>query len=313
MTFRVQLCGGADLRSAAGALGLVLANDGKPDLALIDLRDDASLACAAELPPTLPRVAVVGEAQLRLARAIGVPGRAVSTSSEPAALGPLIAAAVPREARRSTRSVLITSPRGGVGRSLLVSNLARRLADTRSVFVLDLTGTGAVAWWLGAEGGSWAELELLAHELTGEHLAVVAVEAGPGIRIAGGAPRAATPRLAVAAARAALEVAEMVLLDAPTIADPAAVAVSEVVDRILLLTYDDPVSVATLAATTAPEGAWLIASQSRAASLAGRDAFRSLPSDEAAVAAAAGRRGPVGGALGRGYDELAELLRIDAS
>ena len=301
MTFRVQLCGGADLRSAAGALGLVLANDGKPDLALIDLRDDASLACAAELPPTLPRVAVVGEAQLRLARALGVPGRAVSTSSEPAALGPLIAAAVPREARRSTRSVLITSPRGGVGRSLLVSNLARRLADTRSVFVLDLTGSGAVAWWLGAEGGSWAELELLAHE------------AGPGIRIAGGAPRAATPRLAVAAARAALEVAEMVLLDAPTIADPAAVAVSEVVDRILLLTYDDPVSVATLAATTAPEGAWLIASQSRAASLAGRDAFRSLPSDEAAVAAAAGRRGPVGGALGRGYDELAELLRIDAS
>jgi len=313
MTFRVELCGGVDLRSAAAALGLVPATDGKPDLALIDLRDDASLARAAELPPTLPRVVVIAEAQLRLARALGVPERSVTTSSEPAALGPLIAAAVPREARRSTRSVLITAARGGVGRSLLVSNLARRLADTRSVFVLDLTGTGAVAWWLGAEGSSWSELELLAHELSGEHLAVVAVDAAPGVRIAGGAPRAATPRLAVAAARAALEVAEMVLLDAPTIADPVTLAVSEVVDRILLLSYDDPVSVATLAATDVPDGAWLISSQSKATSLAGRDAFRSLPADEAAVAAAAGKRGPVGGALGRGYDELTELLRIDAS
>ena len=43
------------------------------------------------------------------------------------------------------------------------------------------------------------------------------------------------------------------------------------------------------------------------------DAFRVLPRDEGAVADAIGRRGALGGAIGRALDELAELLVIDAT
>ena len=313
MTFRVELCGGADLEAAADALGLVRTSDGRPDLALVDLRDPGALVRAADLAPTLPRVVVVDPSQLALAKALGVPERSVSTSTEPAALGPLIAAAVPVERRRSTRSILVTSARGGVGRSLLVANLARRLAASRSVFVLDFTGSSAVAWWLGAEGTSWSELELLAQELNGEHLAIVAVEAAPGIRLAGGAPRAPTARLATAAVSAALEVAEMVVCDAPPIADPITSVLADDVDRTLLLSYEDPVSVGVLAATVVPQTAWLLASQSAARAIADHDVFRALPRDEVAVATAAAKRASVKGRLGRTYDELAELLLLDAS
>jgi len=313
LTFRIQLCGGADLLSAAQALGLVIANDGKADLALIDLRDAGSVSTAAELSCSLPRVVVLDPTQLGLAKALGVPDRSMTTSSEPAALGPLIAAAVPAERRLATRSVLVTAARGGVGRSLLTANLARRIASSRSVLVLDLTGTGGVAWWLGVDGTTWDDLEVLAQELSGEHLAVVAAEAAPGLRVAGGPPHAPSPRLAVAAARASLDIAEMVLLDAPTLADERVDATEGVADRVLVLSYEDPMSIATLSGAVVPERAWVLASQSAAASLGSRDVFRSLPRDEIAVAAAAEKRGPVGGRLGRAYDELAELLLIDAS
>jgi hypothetical protein len=42
-------------------------------------------------------------------------------------------------------------------------------------------------------------------------------------------------------------------------------------------------------------------------------AFRALPRDEAAVSAALSGRRAVGGALGRAYDELADLMALDAS
>jgi hypothetical protein len=42
-------------------------------------------------------------------------------------------------------------------------------------------------------------------------------------------------------------------------------------------------------------------------------AFRALPRDEAAVGAALSGRRAVGGALGRAYDELADLMALDAS
>jgi len=56
-----------------------------------------------------------------------------------------------------------------------------------------------------------------------------------------------------------------------------------------------------------------MASQSRAPRLGARAAFRALPRDEAAVAAALSGRRAAGGALGRAYDELAELIALDAS
>jgi len=56
-----------------------------------------------------------------------------------------------------------------------------------------------------------------------------------------------------------------------------------------------------------------MASQSRAPRIAERAAFRALPRDEAAIGAALSGRRAAGGALGRAYDELAELIALDAS
>ena len=313
MKLRVALCGGRELASAADALGLIPADAATAALALVDLRESDSVVKAAALPAELPRVVVGDEAQIQLAGALGVPKRSVASSCEPAALGPLIAASVPATRRRATRSVLVTSVRGGVGKSLLAANLARRLAPTRSTLALDVTGGGALAWWLGSSAASWADLEGLTDELSAEHLGVVATETGPGLRVVGGPPFAPSIDLARSALHAALELSEIVIVDAPTLADERTRQLLGLVDRLLVLSYDDPVSIAMLAAADIPEDAWLVASQSAAASLSGREVFRSLPRAEAAIAAAASRPGAAGGALGRAYDELAEIVAIDST
>ena len=296
MKVRVALCGGADLAASAQTLGLTLADEGQADIALIDLRDPTAIVRAAALPGTLPRVVVVSEAHDEL----------------PAVLGPLIAAALPPAARRATRSLLVTGVRGGVGRSLLAANLARRLATSRSTIGLDLTGSGVLAWWLGANAASWSELEDLTEELTAEHLAVVASETAPGLRVVGGPPCAPSPPLGRAALRVGLELAELVVVDAPILAEERTRDLLAAVDRVLVLTYDDPVSLASLDAADLPDDVWLIASQSAAMAPAGRDVFRAIPRAEGAIAAAAVSRRAVGGDAGKAYDELAELIAIDA-
>jgi hypothetical protein len=80
-----------------------------------------------------------------------------------------------------------------------------------------------------------------------------------------------------------------------------------------VMSYDDPISIAALAAADVPESAWLIASQSMATSLGGRDVFRALPRAEGAIAAATSRPTALGGALGKAYDGLAEIIAIDAT
>lgn len=313
MKVRVALCGGDELTAAADVLGLEAVEAGHADLALIDLRDAAAIAQAAALAPELPRVVIVGESQRAIVGALGMPRRSVAISCEPAVIGPLIAATLPPARRRATRSILVTSIRGGVGRSLLVANLARRLARLRSTLAFDLTGAGALSWWLGTPAASWTDLEGLADELTAEHLGVVATEAAPGLRVVGGPPSAASAHLAQCALRAALELAEIVLLDAPILAEACTHQLVPVTDRVIVLSYDDPISVAALAAADLPEGAWLIASQSAATMLGGRDVFRAFPRAESAVAAAASRPAELKGALGKAYDELAELIAIDAT
>ena len=313
MTVRVALYGGADLASAAEVLGLIAVDATRADLALVDLRDPEALAHAAALAPEFPRVIVLGDDQVALAGALGIPSHSIARSCEPAVLGPLIAATLPQARRGSTRSILVTSARGGAGRSLLVSNLARRLALVRATLCLDLTGDGTLSWWLGATASGWSDLEDLTDELTAEHLGVVATEAAPGLRIVGGAPYAPSVQLAQSAFRAALELSEVVLVDAPTLADERTRRLVGAVDRVIVLSYDDPISVAALASADVPEGAWLIASQSIATSLCGRDVFRTLPRAESAIAAATSRPNALGGALGKAYDELAEIIVIDAT
>ena len=313
MTVRVALCGGTELANAAAVLGLISVDATRADLAVVDLRDATAISQAATLAPELPRVVVVADGHVELAGALGVPTRRIARSCEPAVLGPLIAATLPSATRRSTNSVMVTSARGGAGRSLLVANLARRLAHMRATLCLDLTGDGTLGWWLGAMGGRWADLEDLTDELTAEHLGVVATDAAPGLRLLGGPPFAPTVRLAESVFRAAVQLSEIVLIDAPTLADERTRRLSTSVDRVIVMSYEDPISVAALAAADIPEGAWLIASQSIATSLAGRDVFRALPRAEGAIAAATSRPVALGGTLGKAYDDLAEIIAIDAA
>jgi hypothetical protein len=313
LTVRVALFGGAELASAAETLGLITVDVARADLALVDLRDPDSISPAAALAPDIPRVVVLAGDQLALAGALGVPGHSVATSCEPAVLGPLIFATLPPAKRGSTRSIVVTSARGGAGRSLLVANLARRLAPLRATLCLDLTGDGTLSWWLGATAASWSDLEELADELTAEHLGVVATEAAPGLRIVGGPPYAPSVRLTQSAFNAALELSEIVLVDAPILADERTRRLLGSVDRVIVVSYDDPISVAALASADVPDGAWLLASQSIASSLMGRDVFRALPRAEGEIAAATSRPSALGGALGKAYDELAEIIAIDAT
>ena len=312
MSPRAAICGGDDLHAAAAALGLEPCDAGTPDLVLVDLRDPSACAVAAALESGIPRVAVAGESERALAAALGYDASSIATTCEPAALGPLVAAALPRTPRRATRVVVITAARGGVGRSLLVANLARRLASRLTVAAVDATGTGALGWWLECAPRAWTELEGLTDELTAEHLAVVATETA-GLRVIGGAPVAPTRALAESTVRAAASLAELVLVDAPLVSDDRGRALVAVADRVLALSYDDPLSLATLGASEISADVWLLASQSRTPRLGAQTAFRALPRDEAAVSAALSGRRAVGGALGRAYDELAELLALDAS
>ena len=239
MSPRAAICGGDDLRAAAAALGLEPCDAGRPDVILVDLRDPSACAVAAALEAGIPRVAVAGESERALAAALGYDASSIATTCEPAALGPLVVAALPRTPRRATRVVVVTAPRGGVGRTLLVANLARRLASRLTVAVVDATGTGALGWWLECAPRAWTELEGLTDELTAEHLAVVATETA-GLRVIGGAPVAPTRALAESTVRAAMSLAELVLVDAPLISDDRGRALAAVADRALVLSYDDP-------------------------------------------------------------------------
>lgn len=293
-------------------MGLEPCDKGRPDLILVDLRDVSACAAAAALDPGIPRVAVAGETERALAAALGYDASSIAATCEPAALGPLVVAALPKMPRRATRVVVATGVRGGVGRTMLVANLARRLAPRLGVAAVDATGTGALGWWLQCSPRAWTELEGLTDELTAEHLAVVAVESA-GLRLIGGAPIAPTRALAESTVRAAASLAELVLVDSPVLADERGRALAALAERVLLLSYDDPLSLATIEASDVPGHAWLMASQSRTARLGERAAFRALPRDEAAVGAALAGRRAAGGALGRAYDELAELIALDAS
>lgn len=308
---RAAVCGTA-FDDAVAVLGLERVDD-TPDVVLLDLCDAGAIARATRFDVAIPRVVLGHADQEELLRALGIP-LPVATSAAPAVIGPLVAAALPPPVRRATRTILITGLRGGVGRTLLAVGLATRLATRSSVVLLDVTGTGAAAWWLGVNGGSWSDLEGLADELTSEHLAVVAAGSGPDpgrLRLVGGAPSMPTAALAVSATRAALALADVVILDAPAVNDERTVALRELADRVLLVVSDDAVTSAQLEAVTGGSSTWVLASRSRAERVGGHAVLRALPDDASAIRSAA--RGPsrVCGDLGRAYDDLAELIAID--
>ena len=306
----VAICGGSELRAACYVLGLDDTGS-RPRLVLVDLRvADASHAAAA-FDAQVPRIIVGTPDQTGILAALGDGRVLVATSADPAVLGPLVARALPRAARERTRVVTVTAARGGTGRTLCAANLARRLAADRTVLAIDATGTGALGWWLGVEPRPWADLEALAGELRAEHVELVAAAAAPRLAVVGGAPASPTADVLAMTIAAAREQADLVLIDGAALADERARTASARSDRVLVLSYADGASRAALAAADVPEGAWIIGSQSESGSLG--DAFRVLPRDERAVSEALATRGRAGGALGRAYDDLAELLAIDAT
>ena len=306
---RAAICGGPGLVAAATAVGLT---DGEPaQLAIVDLRDQAGLARAATLPPDLPRVLVADVEAARLLRAAGA--RHLTESIAPEALGPLVADVLPSTPRGATRRIVVTAGRGGVGRTLLATNLGRRISRRCPLWVVDATGTGAAAWWLRAEARPWSELEPLARELSIEQLRVVAAEPITGLRVLGGGGAAPTPGLLSSCLAMLAGSGEPAIVDASLLGDERTrmlMGSEEEGSRALVVSYADAASLAALEPHDLAH-AWLIASQARA--LGERRVFRALPRDEPAVAEAHCSRSGVAGALGRAYDELAELLAIDIS
>jgi len=300
--------GDDELRASIVALGFTPA-DADPDALVVDLRDAAAVRRAAAIGG-VPRIFVGSDAERPIVAALGLEGAFVA-SIEPARIGPALMGVLPVRTRAATRLVVITSARGGVGRTLLATNLARRLAARRPLWLIDATGSGAAAWWLVADPRPWSSLESLAAEISLEHLTLAAHESAPGLRVVGGPGAAPTCALLLAAVRTALEADELVIVDAPSAFDPLTSALASLAQRTLFLSYEDPLSRATLPPDT--DELWLIASQSARPTVGERRAFRAMPRDDGAVASSLASRASVRGALGRAYDDLAEILHIDAT
>jgi Mrp family chromosome partitioning ATPase len=313
MSGRVAVLGGDELRAAVTLLGFEVADVDHAQVAIVDARDRDALARAAALPSALPRLTIIAREDQALFAALGMDPARVVTSVEAPVVGPALVALMPTAARGATRLVAITGSRGGVGRTLLTANLARRIAKRLRVCAIDATGTGALAWWLRVSPKPWAEIEAVADELTAEQLSLVADAETDGPRVIGGALIAPSTGALSAVVRVASREHDILIVDLPVACDPLARAVSQSADRRVILTYDDPWSELVLETATVGERDWVIASQSRARAVAGHQTFRALPRDESSVAAAISSRAPAGGALGRAYDELAELLVIDAT
>ena len=305
---RVAVCGDR-IREAVDVLGLEAVETG-PDLVLIDLADASAVERAAAFAAEIPRVAVGDPDHERFLRAAGSP-LVVARSAAPSALGPLVSAVLPSRRRTATRLVVVTGARGGIGRTLLAAGLAERIAERLSVLVVDATGSGDAGWWLRLAPGPWSDLEALADELTTEHLAIVAAQRG-SLRLIGGTSAMPGAALVRAVARESVGAADVVLVDAPPVFDDRARTLCADADRVLLVALDAPGSVLALEHYV-DDRTWVVASRTRAGRIGTHDVMRALPDDPGAVRAAASGPTRVGGALGRAYDDLADLLVIDAT
>jgi hypothetical protein len=305
---RIAVLGDEMLRASIIALGFEPC-DTEPDALVVDLRDAGAVRRAAALSG-VPRLFVGGDAERPLVAALGLEGSFVA-GIEAARIGPALMRILPAPRRAATRMVVVTGSRGGVGRTLLATNVARRIATHRPLWLIDATGSGAAAWWVGADPRSWSSLEALAGEMSLEQLGLAAHQTVEGVRCVGGGGASPSRDLLLAAVRVALASDELVMVDAPVAFDALTSSLVALAERTLFLAYDDPISLA--AVPSEADDVWVIASQCARPRLGDRSAFRALPRDEPAVAAALAARAAVGGALGRAYDDLAQLLLIDAS
>ncbi|OLC58231.1 MAG: hypothetical protein AUH85_01215 [Chloroflexi bacterium 13_1_40CM_4_68_4] len=305
------ILGDEELRRAANALGLEEGGD-RPDVVLVDADNDDSVARATGLA-SLPRVFIATAARAGLLRAAGY-AYVVERPVAPGSLGPVLFA-MERARPRAARVVVCCAASGATGRTLLVANLTLRLARTASVVAVDATGTGALAWRLGARVAPWAEIASVGSDLGEAHLRLAAAERD-GALILGGTGIPDGPLLGRVVELCATQ--RLVLIDAPAYRPPPELMARA--DRVLVCANPDPASAAATAALIADLAArdvHLVVSQTEerdapaVSALFGRPASFLLPRDEAACRASLLHRGAAGGRLGRAYDALAEIVAAE--
>ena len=307
---RIAVFGDDGLVASVIALGFEVADDAP--CAVVDAGDAEALARASHLPATVPRVVIAAPQDHARLCALGLDAARIATDRSAAAIGPAISALLPQGVRSRSRVVLIAGAAGGVGTTLLATNLARRVARVIRTCVIDITGSGAAGWWCGVDLASWAELEPLASELGADHIPLVSREASADLYLIGGGGAAPSEAIVSATLRAAVSAFDVVIVDAEPVyalRDP----LHTLADRVLVLSRDDAMSAAALTCPWLAEDDWLIACGPSVRQLSGRDVFRALPWDDDAVSSARSRRGAVGGRLGRAYDELAEIISVDSA
>lgn len=307
----VVILGDDELRRAASALGLEEGGE-RPEVALIDADDDRSVARAIDLA-SLPRVFVATPARAGLLRAAGYP-YVVERPLAPASLGPVLFA-MERARPRTARVLLCCAASGATGRTMLVANLTLRLARTAGVIAIDATGTGALAWRLGARVAPWGEIASVGADLGEAHLRLAAAERD-GALILGGTGTPDGPLLGRTVELCATQ--SLVLIDAPAY-HPSPELLARA-DRVLVCANPDAASAAATAALLAEladRDVHLVVSQAEerdapaVVALFGRPASFLLPRDETACRASLLRRGAAGGRLGRAYDALAEIVAAE--
>lgn len=309
---RAAILGGADLEAVARSLDLAPQADGA-SLALIDADDEDAVAAAAALAPDLPRVFIATATRAALLRAAGT-AHVVERPLTAARLGPAIFA-IERSREPRPRVVLFLAAAGATGRTSLVANLALRIGARSPVIALDATGTGALAWRLGASVAPWSDLAAVGDELGEAHLRLAAAERDGALVLGGlGAPTEALLARVLEIARAM----GAALVDAPP--PWFAASLRAMADRVYVCANPDPASAAATLGALADllaTGAQLVVSQARErdvdrlATLFGARPSFVLPPDEPACRDALARRGRAAGALGRAYDSLAEILLAD--
>lgn len=303
-------CGSEGFRDATSALGLEI-TEAHPEVVLVDAHDVGAVARSLVAARAIPRIFVAEGALADLLRAAGAP-YVLAPPLTATALGPLVHA-LERGVVRRPRTIVCCAASGATGRTSLVANLAVRLARRFPVVALDATGTGGLAWRLGAAVSSWTDLAAVGADLAEAHLRLAAAER-EGVLVLGGVGEPDRELL--------LRVVDLsrglgvVLLDAPASMEP----FLERADRMMVCANPDPASAAATAALLARLGALeaqLIVSQAEErdsaalGALFGRAPTFVLPRDERSCRDAVASRRPMGGRLGRAYDAIAEILAAE--
>ncbi len=139
--------------------------------------------------------------------------------------------------------VTLLGAKGGVGVSLIATNLGLLLAQRGQCLLLDLhpqTGADDLLLDLSPER-SWADLLPVAEELTPRHLELAATLHPTGLRLLA-APQQppAQPEKVERLLRALSRSADWLLVDAPPPGDPLTAAALAACDALLLVTTPDP-------------------------------------------------------------------------